>query len=206
MPDNWDWGKMPTERGEPTGRPIEPPTSGKGTERHTTDASGRARSNFFVAVRARGILNTMLDGPAKAFDQKNPGWRARWEYCPPNGDKTLIVAREGMGFRVVEVEELGEATASGQKTGPIKVGDLILMAGPADLVEAIEEEDAKVAYEDFKLPEEAYREHIRGIKARLRDGTEQPTKPIGDIRVRQEDIAAPPGTGLDHTLETEEVK
>ena len=168
-----------------------------------TPETAKRRSDFFASVRKRGVLNAMLDGPAKSFEEKNPGWRARWEYCPPSGDKTFIIAREGLGFHIVDASELGETTASGQKDGQIRVGDLILMAAEDFVVEAIEMDDAKAAYGDWKVPEAAYKEQIRGIKPILRDGTEKETVPVGEVRVTQEDIRAPRGVGMDHELETD---
>jgi len=153
----------------------------------------KKKAEFFAAVRARGVLNTMLDAPALAFEQKNPGWRARWEWAPSNGDNTFVVAREALGFRVVDAAEIGEKTASEQRTGPIRRGDLILMAAPAHIMDAIEEEDARRAYEDWKLPETSYREHIRTIKARLRDGSEKGVTPVGQI-TRHEEIVGVPGS------------
>lgn len=163
----------------------------------------KKHAQFFAAVRARGILNSMLDGPALAYEKQNPGFRARWEYNPPGGDKMMIVAREGIGFHIVDAKELGEKTESEQKYGPIKVGDLILMAAPEHIVAAIEMEDARAAYEDFKLPVQAYKDHIRGIKAKLHDGTLKETEPTGDVRLHQEVVTAGPGAGLDHEVERE---
>lgn len=196
--EKFQWrGQQPPEPDTPAPSPEPAPSRDL-----PVDESGKKHSNFFAAVRARGILNTMLDEPVRKFEASNPGWRARWEYCPPSGDKTLIVAREGMGFRIVDAKELGEATPSGQKEGPIRVGDLILMAAESHIVAAIEMDDAKAAFEDYKLPEESYREHIRGIKARLRDGTEKPTQPVGGVRTAQEEIR-PPREFKDYELETE---
>lgn len=163
----------------------------------------KKHSTFFAAVRARGILNHMLDGPAKAFDDNNPGFKSRWEYCAAGGDKTFIVAREGLGFHVVDAAELGDKTDSEQKEGPVRVGDLILMAAPDYVVAAIEMEDARAAFEDFKLPEESYRQHLRSIKAKLHDGSFKEVEPTGSIRVHQEEVTAPPGSGLDHELAKE---
>ena len=179
------------------------PATEKGAEaQRMADNLAKKHSKFFAAVRARGILNSMLDGPIIKFDSNNPGQRARWEYAPPGGDKMMVVAREGLGFHVVDAIELGETTESGQKSGPVQVGDLILMAAPDHIVAAIEMEDARAAYEDFKLPVQSYRDHIRGIKARLRDGTDKETEPVGDVKLHQEIVQAP-GAGLDHDLETE---
>lgn len=182
----------------PTQAPVKPPEVDEATARLK-----KKHANFFAAVRARGILNHMLDGPAKAFDDSNPGFKARWEYCPASGDKTFIVAREGLGFHVVDAKELGDKTESEQKEGPIKVGDLILMAAPDYIVAAIEMEDARAAYEDFKLPQESYRQHINNIGAKLSDGSRKTLEATGEVRIHQEEVSAPPGSGLDHELATE---
>lgn len=147
-------------------------------------------SAFFAAVRARGVLNAMLDGPALAFEENNPGWKARWEYAPKD-DTTFIVAREAMGFRIVDASELGELTESEQKQGPIRRGDLILMAGPEDIVAAIAEDDAKRAAEDFKLPLTSYKEHLKGIRVTTKSGDVAGPEPVGDVKVTQETVGVP---------------
>lgn len=161
----------------------------------TTDPAGKEHSEFFAAVRKRGVLNAMLDGPTVAFERNNPGMRARWEYCPPNGDKTLIIAREGLGFQLADASMLGETTASGQTEGPVRVGDLVLMYAPQHIVDAIEMEDAKMAFEDWRTPKATYEESIRGLRVKLRDGTEKATEPVGDIKVHQEVRQAIPEAG-----------
>jgi hypothetical protein len=158
-------------------------------------AEEKEKSVFFAAVRKRGVLNAMLEGPALKFEAEHPDMRARWEYCPPGGDKTWIVAREGMGFKIVDASELGEATPSGQTEGPVRVGDMILMAAPSHIVEAIDLEDARVAYEDHRTPKATYEESIRGLRVKLKDGTEKAAEPVGDIRVHQEVIQTIPEAG-----------
>lgn len=187
---------------KPWGMPPQTPVKPAETDEATLRLK-KKHANFFAAVRARGILNHMLDGPAKAFDDNNPGFKARWEYCPAGGDKTFIVAREGLGFHVVDAAELGDKTTSEQKEGPIKVGDMILMAGPDYVVAAIEMEDARAAFEDFKLPQESYRQHINSIGAKLSDGSRKTLEATGEVRIHQEEVTAPPGSGLDHELAPE---
>lgn len=152
----------------------------------------KQKSDFFAAVRKRGVLNAMLEGPPREFERLHPTLRCKWEYGPPGGDNTLVVAREGMGFRLVQAEELGGTTESGQTTGPIRVGDLILMCAPSHIVEAIELEDARLAYEDWRAPKAAFEDSIRGLKVRLKDGSEQEIKPVGDVKVHQEVIGTMP--------------
>ena len=76
-------------------------------------AEGKQHSAFFAAVRKRGVLNAMLDGPIQRYESAHPGMQARWEYCPASGDKTFIIAREGLGFKIVDASELGEGTDAG---------------------------------------------------------------------------------------------
>lgn len=161
----------------------------------TQEASGKEHSAFFAAVRKRGVLNAMLDKPTEDFERNNPGFRARWEYCPPNGDKTLIVAREGLGFKIADANQLGPRTASEQAEGPVRVGDLILMYAPNHIVEAIEMEDARTAYEDFRTPKATYEEHLKGIKVRLKDGSQKGTEAVGDIKVHHETVSMMPEAG-----------
>lgn len=156
-------------------------------------------SKFFAAVRARGILNAMLDGPVKAFEEANEGFRCRWEYAPPSGDNTLIVAREGMGFRIVDASELGDLTDSQQKDGPVRCGDLVLMAAPEEIVNMVEYEDAKAAFEDFKLPETTYRKHLETIQVRTKSGELVSPAPTGRIRMTTEAVGA---REPQHELET----
>lgn len=167
-----------------------------------TTQTGKEHSAFFAAVRKRGVLNAMLDNPIAAYEGNNPGMKARWEYAPANGDKTFIVAREGLGFKLVDASELGQATDSGQTEGHVKVGDMILMAAPDYIVQAIEMEDAKMAYEDWRTPKSTYEESIRGLKVQLKDGSVKQTEPVGDIRVHHEVVqTTPKAQGGDFQLE-----
>ena len=63
-PEQWQW----TANGK-EGAMAEAPTEGL----RSPGLSDRKKSEFFAAVRARGVLNTMLDGPALAFEKSNPG-------------------------------------------------------------------------------------------------------------------------------------
>ena len=159
----------------------------------------KAQAGFFAAVRQRGMLNAMLDGPAEAFEANNPGFKCRWEFSPKNGDKTMVTAREAVGFHLADASQLGEGTDSAQKSGAIQRGDLVLMYAPKELVDMIAAEDARAAHEDHKLPETTYREHVRGIKAKLSDGTVVGGEPVGNIRrtVESRDLVAEPSQSLD---------
>ena len=108
-------------------------------EQISTDARvvrgiGKTKAEFFAAVRNRGVLNAMLDGPAIAFEEAKPGLKCRWEFAPKTGDNTMVVAREALGFRVVDASEVGPLTDSQQKKGPVQRGDLILMCAPEEIM------------------------------------------------------------------------
>lgn len=168
----------------------------------TTPLIPKNKANFFAAVRSRGVLNTMLDGPARRFESANPGLKTRWELAPPSGDMTFVVAREAMGFRIVHYEELPDLTQTEQdKKGPVRVGDLILMAAPADLVAEILAEDARMAFEDWKLPEASYREHLKTLRVRLKGGDEDGPEPVGKVKVTSETVGV---REPQHDVETEE--
>lgn len=153
----------------------------------TTPAQDRTATkpsaDFFISVRKRGILNTMLEGPALKFQELNPGWATRWEWYPANGDTTLVTAREASGYRVVDAEELGETASNfAQKTGPIRVGDLVLMAAPQEIHDSSLAADALAAEEDLKMPETAFRQNLESNKARSQQfGTEEVAKPVGKV-------------------------
>ncbi len=140
-------------------------------------------SPFFAAVRARGMLNAMLDGPALEYERLHPEERTRWEYCPKDGDNTLVIAREGQGFHVVEHKALIDPedgpTAHQKTSGAVRVADLVLMAGPRELVNLLDMEDAKAAYDDSQLPESVYREYIESLSVRTKSGTVVRGKAIG---------------------------
>lgn len=148
--------------------------------------SNKRQADFFVAVRKRGLLNAMMDGMAERYEAEHPAERCRWEYWPPNGDNTFVVAREGQGFHLVDMSHFGDHTASEQSTGPVRRGDMVLMAGPKELVDLIEREDERAAIEDSRLPEDAYRAHIRSLRAQLADGTIESAQPVGRIRQSHE--------------------
>lgn len=155
----------------------------------TVDPSGQAKAAFFAAVRKRGVLNSMLDEPVRVYEKLHPDERCRWEFAPANGDTTLVVAREALGFHVVDASEIADQmTESFAKSGPVRRGDLVLMAAPVYIVEMIEEEDAKAAAEDLKLPERTYRDSLEGNKVRTKSGTEDYAKPVGNIKQTTEEF------------------
>lgn len=142
-------------------------------------ASPKAKAAFFVAVRQRGLVNAMLEQAEQTIRHKNPGMATRWEYAPPNGDDSMVTARESQGFRVVHNSELG---AEARRPGPVRRGDLILMIGPQELVDELAQMDARAAQEDLKAPEEAFRSSLEARKVTTKSGTEEHAMPFGDIK------------------------
>lgn len=148
---------------------------------------GKLQSNFFSAVRERGILNAMMRDPAMKFEKDNPGLLTKYVFAPTNGDTTWITANEAMGFRLVDWGEI-EGTNSSKTSGPIRFGDAVLMCAPKELFLQVEAEDAQRAKDDIKLPETAYRDALESTKTRRSDGQEDQAKPIGTVRRAVETI------------------
>jgi hypothetical protein len=144
-----------------------------------TEEGGKAKSSFFAAVRERGMNNALLDEPAQSYMKNHPEMRAKWEYCPPNGDNSLVIAREMQGFKLIDASEI-PGTASSQKTGVVRRGDLVLMAAPSDIYDLIQETDAKAALEDLRLPETSYRDALESNKVQTSAGPDY-ARPTGQI-------------------------
>lgn len=116
-------------------------------------------------LRHRGMVNTMLDGVAQAFAKAHPELGVKWEYAPSAANNFEITTAKAMGYREVMVEELppGVATPHSLSSGPVRTGDLILMAAPREIHEAYLAEDFRAAAEEADLPVEEYRRTLRGI-------------------------------------------
>jgi hypothetical protein len=158
-------------------------------------ATEKRKGNFFTGVRERGLLNSMLDGPAAAYEQAHPDMRCKWEHAPSSGDKSMIVYREAQGFKIVDASELSGQTESSQKEGPIRRGDLVLMAAPREVVDALLAADAEAADMDYKQPETTYKEHMSNLQVRLNNGETRRGKGFGEIRRTYEETPIPSGTG-----------
>lgn len=157
-----------------------------------TDATFEKRkSDFFTGVRERGLLNTMLDEPAMKFEQLHPDLKAKWEHSPSSGDTSMVVYREAQGFRLVDASELGPVTESAQREGPIRRGDLVLMAAPREVYEAILAADAEAADLDYRQPELTYKEHMKNLQVRLQSGEVRHGKGFGEIRRTVEETPIP---------------
>jgi hypothetical protein len=151
----------------------------------------KRKGDFFTGVRERGLLNTMLDEPAQKFEALHPELKAKWEHSPASGDTSMVVYREAQGFRLVDAGELGPVTESGQKSGPVRRGDLVLMAAPREVYEAILAADAEAADLDYRTPELTYKEHMRGLQVRLNSGEIRRGKGFGEIRRTMEETSIP---------------
>ena len=151
--------------------------------------SGKGKGSFFVSVRERGILNSILDEPAKMYERMHPDKRVRWEYFPSNGDTTMVVAREALGWEIVDSSELAEhMPASWAKSGPMRRGDLVMMAADVAIAEEEDAADARAAAEDLKLSERAYRDNLETTKTRRRDGEIDWAKPTGTVKRQVETV------------------
>lgn len=152
--------------------------------------SGKAQSDFFTAVRERGLLNTMLEAPAAAYEKSNPGMKCKWERWPKDGDSTMVTAREGQGYQLVEYSHI-PGTATSPKQGVVRVGDMVLMAANETIHQMIQDADAQAARDDVKLPERAYRENLESKKVRRTDGKVDYAKPVGTVRHSVEAVVPP---------------
>lgn len=154
-------------------------------------ATDKRRGEFFTGVRERGLLNAMLDAPAKAFERSHPDMKCKWEFAPTSGDVSMLTMREAQGYRVVDAAEISGQTDSAQKTGPLRRGDLVLMAAPTEIHEELLAQDAEAADLDYKTPETTYKEHMANMEFRLKDGTTRRGKGFGEIRRTQEETPIP---------------
>jgi hypothetical protein len=156
----------------------------------------RKQSDFYTGVRTRGFLNATLDEIALRFQADHPEQRVKWEHSPVSGDSSMVTMREAQGLRVVDATELKETTDSSQKAGPIRRGDLIMMAGPKEVLDALDAADAEAADQDYKLPETTYKEYLEKQQYRLSSGETKPGKGFGEIRRTYEETPViPTGEG-----------
>lgn len=154
-------------------------------------ASGKVQSPIFAQIRSRGLLNTMLEQPAQAYEAANPDMRCKWVHAPSNGDVTMITAHEALGFIVVQNTDV-PGTASSKISGPVRCGDLVMMAAEIAIVEFMLNEDAQRAEDDFRLPETAFRDNLEARRVQRNDGVMDLARPIGAVRRTVETINAQP--------------
>lgn len=138
-------------------------------------------------LRHRGFTNPMYNDPAQAFEKANPGWKTIWEYSPPDSkDQHEVMVRASLGYRLVKEHEIpaGFTLPHTTKDGPVRVADMVLMAAPEELHNAIYAEAAKIAYEDSNLPLEEYKRSLEekgttpGVKGQA----------LGDVQFASESI------------------
>jgi hypothetical protein len=176
------------------------------TAKESKPTPEKRRSDYFTAVRERGMLNAGLDVLSKAFDDahKEEGLVSKWEYYNPNitGGTDIAMGREAMGFRMVDASEVsfGElATPSSQKEGPVRRGDLVMMCSTREIANLIRLQDAQAAQTDLKAPEAAFKQNVEDRKVVTSSGEVQGAVPFGAIKQSQEQLfktgdAQQPGT------------
>lgn len=157
----------------------------------TAIPTGKRRSEYFAAVRERGMLNAGLDMLAKAYESDHPDEAVRWEFYKPSmdGGADMVVNREAMGFHLVDAGSINlsdNPTPTAQKEGPVRRGDLVMMAGPRDVVNALRLQDAQAAHDDLQAPKQAFEENISKTKAELSDGTVEGPTAFGTIKSKTE--------------------
>lgn len=135
----------------------------------------------------------MMTNPEEQYKESHPDEDVRWEFSPPNGDQTMVIAREGMGFHVVQASDLPNGSTTG-RTGAIRVGDMVLMAGPKRLTSMIKEMDDRAALEDLRSPETAYRDSVTRTKATNSTGEKVGAAPIGQV-LQHAEAVTPRETG-----------
>lgn len=151
--------------------------------------------DVFASVRERGLLNSMLDTPAEAFERANPGMKAKWEYSPPSGDRTMVTMREAQGYKLADASQLADKTDSSQKSGEVRRGDLVLMYAPTEVHTAIALADHKAAQDDYRAPERTYKEHLESQQYQLSTGEVRRGRPFGEIKRTVEEASIPTGKG-----------
>lgn len=131
------------------------------------------------------MLNQLLQQPKDAYERLHPDKAVRWEHAPKDGDLTMVSFREAQGYVLVTADELaedGKLTESAQKAGPVRRGDLVLMAAPKEVHEAVLAQDAEAADTDFRTPEITYKEHMEKQRYKIATGETRPGKGFGQIR------------------------
>jgi hypothetical protein len=160
-----------------------------------TDASGKKLAPIFAAVRSRGMINASMDALAKNFEdhyrEQNLG--TRWEFYNPNitGGTDLVMFREGMGYKIVTWDMMPNQTETTQKGGMVKRGDLILLCAPWEIIREEMRQDAANAQADVKAPEAAYKDSLENRKVKRSDNETDQAVGVGQIKVRQEEVAPP---------------
>lgn len=173
------------------------PTQGTSQSVPRTIVGGANPAPNFAAVRDRGILNAGLDGLSKRYEEGHKGESTRWVRYQPDRDNGLdeVINYEGMGYKVVEYPDLGEGTVSSKsRTGPVKRGDLVLMAAPNEIHNLIRLQDAQAAEADRRLPQTAFQENLDKTRVRRSDGETDQARMTGTVKEKIETVAVPSST------------
>lgn len=152
-------------------------------ERGETPQAGKA-----PPIR-QGHLGQLMNLPMEKYLELHPGMACRWEHMPSDQNMSLVSFREAQGYHVVDASELKPTEQSSQKTGPIRKGDLILMACPEEVQAAILAQDAEVAENDYRTPERTYKDAMADKQYRTGDGT-KPGAAFGKIVRTTEESSA----------------
>ncbi len=160
------------------------------TDEPVKTASGKSQATMFAAVRARGVLNAGLDVLANEYRKANPGSDVRWEFYKPtmDGGLDMVTMREGMGWKVVDWANMPNRTETSLASGPVRRGDLVLMAAPVDVAQMERSQDAEAARADLKLPESSFKDSLERRQVRRSDGESDRAVGVGTIKTREEII------------------
>lgn len=146
-------------------------------------------SNLVARLRHRGMTNPMLNEPGQAFEKANPGWKCKWIFSPPDSkDQSDVMLYSSIGFRLVTQDEIPSTVPlpHTQEKGPVRVADVVLMAAPTELFEAIEAEELRIAREDASLPVEEYKRTL----AEKSSAGKVKGMALGDVEFTTSDVQA----------------
>jgi hypothetical protein len=159
----------------------------------TEQPSGKKTVDFFASVRERGMLNASLDSLAQQYEDGHPGEGTRWEIYRPGetGGTDMVAFREGQGFKAVRQKDLVSDRPSDSiipDDGIVRRGDLVLMAGPRELINEMRLQDAKAAHADLKAPQNAFEANVKANAVRTSSGASESAKPFGKVQQIVEDV------------------
>lgn len=139
-------------------------------------------------AKRQGMLGQLMNAPMEKYLALHPDMACRWEHVPNDNNMSMVPFREGQGYHIVDASELSPDTDSAQKTGPIRKGDLVLMACKAEIQQAILDQDAEIADADYRTPETTYKEAMAEKIYKTGDGTVLPGSGFGKITRKTEEI------------------
>lgn len=156
--------------------------------------SGKKIASHFATVRERGMLNASFEAFEAAFKEANPGYMTRWERYNPGKDNGTddVVFREGQGWKLVDVSELGIESPSMAKAGVVRRGDLVLMAIDEKEGRRQLAQDAELATVDANSAKRAFNDALDAKKVRLSDGTEDQARGVGTVKVQEQFVSPVP--------------